>query len=204
MEGIYSKLQNILMAHFESAAGNPSHNGRVCSTWGNFHFKNFDGDIFYFPGVCNYIFASNCKSPYEDFNIQIRRTMVENATVITHVIMRLEGAVVELTRTSVLVNGKQYVHIFYYELKLLGLLSFPEWASIPFLHLIWYSSQSAEGFWSSLRHQQKLECLTVSYMQLLQIILVCILFRGAISQLQPHCNNCLYTVDRISLVQPKY
>uniref|UniRef100_A0A8V0ZVI7 VWFD domain-containing protein n=1 Tax=Gallus gallus TaxID=9031 RepID=A0A8V0ZVI7_CHICK len=109
MEGIYSKLQNILMAHFESAAGNPSHNGRVCSTWGNFHFKNFDGDIFYFPGVCNYIFASNCKSPYEDFNIQIRRTMVENATVITHVIMRLEGAVVELTRTSVLVNGKQYM-----------------------------------------------------------------------------------------------
>ncbi|XP_065603291.1 mucin-5AC-like [Cyrtonyx montezumae] len=95
------------MAHFESAAGNPSHNGRVCSTWGNFHFKNFDGDIFYFPGVCNYIFASNCKSPYEDFNIQIRRTMVENATVITHVILRLEGTVVELTRTSVLVNGKQ-------------------------------------------------------------------------------------------------
>ncbi|XP_052548735.1 mucin-5AC [Tympanuchus pallidicinctus] len=88
-------------------AGNPSHNGRVCSTWGNFHFKNFDGDIFYFPGVCNYIFTSNCKSPYEDFNIQIRRTTGENATVITHVIMRLEGAVVELTRTSVLVNGKQ-------------------------------------------------------------------------------------------------
>ncbi|NXK48962.1 MUC5A protein, partial [Chauna torquata] len=78
-----------------------------CSTWGNFHFKNFDGDIFYFPGVCNYIFASNCKSAYEDFNIQIRRTMVENATVITHIIMKLEGAVVELTRTSVLVNGQQ-------------------------------------------------------------------------------------------------
>uniref|UniRef100_A0A8V0ZNE4 VWFD domain-containing protein n=1 Tax=Gallus gallus TaxID=9031 RepID=A0A8V0ZNE4_CHICK len=100
---IIPPLQNTLKVK----AGNPSHNGRVCSTWGNFHFKNFDGDIFYFPGVCNYIFASNCKSPYEDFNIQIRRTMVENATVITHVIMRLEGAVVELTRTSVLVNGKQ-------------------------------------------------------------------------------------------------
>uniref|UniRef100_A0A8B9FK24 VWFD domain-containing protein n=1 Tax=Amazona collaria TaxID=241587 RepID=A0A8B9FK24_9PSIT len=61
-------------------------------TWGNFHFKTFDGDIFYFPGVCNYIFASNCKSPYEDFNIQIRRATVENATMITHVIMKLEGA----------------------------------------------------------------------------------------------------------------
>ncbi|NXU24744.1 MUC5B protein, partial [Thalassarche chlororhynchos] len=78
----------------------------VCSTWGNFHFKTFDGDIFYFPGVCNYIFASNCKSPYEDFNIQIRRTMVENATMITHIIMKLEGAVIELTRSSVLLDGK--------------------------------------------------------------------------------------------------
>ncbi|KAM9555940.1 mucin-5AC-like [Guaruba guarouba] len=87
-------------------AGNPSHNGRVCSTWGNFHFKTFDGDIFYFPGVCNYIFASNCKSPYEDFNIQIRRATVENATMITHVIMKLEGAVIELTRGSVLLDGK--------------------------------------------------------------------------------------------------
>ncbi|NXQ92222.1 MUC5A protein, partial [Nyctibius grandis] len=77
-----------------------------CSTWGNFHFKTFDGDIFYFPGVCNYIFASNCKSPYEDFNIQIRRTTVENATMITHVIMKLEGAVIELTRGSVLLDGK--------------------------------------------------------------------------------------------------
>ncbi|XP_069713222.1 mucin-5AC [Phaenicophaeus curvirostris] len=87
-------------------AGNPSHNGRVCSTWGNFHFKTFDGDIFYFPGVCNYIFTSNCKSPYEDFNIQIRRAMVKNATMITHVIMKLEGTVIELTRGSVLLDGK--------------------------------------------------------------------------------------------------
>uniref|UniRef100_A0A8C5TM68 VWFD domain-containing protein n=1 Tax=Malurus cyaneus samueli TaxID=2593467 RepID=A0A8C5TM68_9PASS len=63
-----------------------------------------DGDIFYFPGVCNYIFASNCKSAYEDFNIQIRRAMVENATVITRVIMKLEGIVIELTRDSVLVQ----------------------------------------------------------------------------------------------------
>uniref|UniRef100_H0ZGY9 VWFD domain-containing protein n=1 Tax=Taeniopygia guttata TaxID=59729 RepID=H0ZGY9_TAEGU len=104
--GYYKKLQKILTVCFESTAGNPSHNGRVCSTWGNFHFKTFDGDIFYFPGVCNYIFASNCKSSYEDFNIQIRRAMVENATVITHVIMKLEGVVIELTPSSVLLDNK--------------------------------------------------------------------------------------------------
>ncbi|NXP76101.1 MUC5B protein, partial [Ramphastos sulfuratus] len=84
----------------------------VCSTWGNFHYKTFDGDIFYFPGVCNYIFTSNCKSPYEDFNIQIRRTMAQNATVITHVIMKVEGAVIELTRGSVHLDGK-LVHMPY-------------------------------------------------------------------------------------------
>ncbi|XP_068003881.1 mucin-5AC-like [Melanerpes formicivorus] len=93
-------------------AGNPSHNGRVCSTWGNFHYKTFDGDIFYFPGVCNYIFTSNCKSPYEDFNIQIRRTMEANATVITDVIMKVEGAVIELTRGAVHLDGK-LVHMPY-------------------------------------------------------------------------------------------
>uniref|UniRef100_H0ZGZ6 VWFD domain-containing protein n=1 Tax=Taeniopygia guttata TaxID=59729 RepID=H0ZGZ6_TAEGU len=107
--GYYKKLQKILTVCFESTAGNPSHNGRVCSTWGNFHFKTFDGDIFYFPGVCNYIFASNCKSSYEDFNIQIRRAMVENATVITHVIMKLEGVVIELTPSSVLLDNKLYM-----------------------------------------------------------------------------------------------
>ncbi|NXN17286.1 MUC5A protein, partial [Indicator maculatus] len=83
-----------------------------CSTWGNFHYKTFDGDIFYFPGVCNYIFTSNCKSPYEDFNIQIRRTMAQNATVITHVIMKVEGAVIDLTRGSVHLDGK-LVHMPY-------------------------------------------------------------------------------------------
>uniref|UniRef100_A0A8C4XRY5 VWFD domain-containing protein n=1 Tax=Falco tinnunculus TaxID=100819 RepID=A0A8C4XRY5_FALTI len=120
----------ILTTYFEPTAGNPSHNGRVCSTWGNFHFKTFDGDIFYFPGVCNYIFTSNCKSPYEDFNIQIRRTMMENATVITHVIMKLEGVVIELTRGSVLLDDKPYVH----NLKLPSILLLPvgSWSKHPF------------------------------------------------------------------------
>ncbi|XP_061855676.1 mucin-5B [Colius striatus] len=105
-----SKSQVTIIPPFQNAlkvkAGNPSHNGRVCSTWGNFHFKTFDGDIFYFPGLCNYIFASNCKSPYEDFNIQIRRATVDNATVISRIIMKLEGAVIELTHGSVLLDDK--------------------------------------------------------------------------------------------------
>uniref|UniRef100_A0A8B9UUB6 VWFD domain-containing protein n=1 Tax=Anas zonorhyncha TaxID=75864 RepID=A0A8B9UUB6_9AVES len=88
---------------------NPAHNGHVCSTWGNFHFKTFDGDIFYFPGLCNYVFASHCNTPYEDFNIQMRRTVVENTPTISRIAMKLEGVAVELTKDVVMIdsNGVQ-------------------------------------------------------------------------------------------------
>ncbi|XP_076199625.1 mucin-5AC-like [Aptenodytes patagonicus] len=86
---------------------NPAHNGRVCSTWGNFHFKTFDGDIFSFPGLCNYVFASHCNTPYEDFNIQIRRIVVENAPTINRIIMKLEGVAAELTKDVVLINSNK-------------------------------------------------------------------------------------------------
>ncbi|XP_061468750.1 mucin-5AC [Rhineura floridana] len=88
-------------------AGNSAHNGRVCSTWGNFHFKTFDGDIYHFPGTCNYVFASHCKSVYEDFNIQIRRSVVENATIVGHIIMKIEGVAIELTPNSITLNGER-------------------------------------------------------------------------------------------------
>nr|XP_013813221.1 PREDICTED: mucin-5AC-like [Apteryx mantelli mantelli] len=84
---------------------NLAHNGRVCSTWGNFHFKTFDGDIFRFPGLCNYVFASHCNAAYEDFNIQIRRTVVGNTPAISHITMKLEGVAAELTKEAVTINS---------------------------------------------------------------------------------------------------
>ncbi|KAM9221912.1 mucin-5AC [Dugong dugon] len=84
---------------------NPAHNGRVCSMWGNFHYKTFDGEIFRFPGLCNYVLASHCRAAYEDFNIQVRRSQEANATTPSKVVMKLDGMVLELTKASVLVNG---------------------------------------------------------------------------------------------------
>ncbi|XP_043562375.1 mucin-2 [Chiloscyllium plagiosum] len=80
---------------------NPNHNFRVCSTWGNYHFKTFDGDFYYFPGTCNYVFASQCLSSYEEFNIQMRRSIVNGFPRITHIVLKVDGAVIEVQNSII-------------------------------------------------------------------------------------------------------
>ncbi|KAM4723120.1 mucin-5AC-like [Rhinophrynus dorsalis] len=83
-----------------------AHNRQVCSTWGNSYFKSFDGDIFHFPGTCNYLYASNCKNSFEEFNIQIRRSVVNSLPTISHIIMKIEGVFIEMTHERISFNGE--------------------------------------------------------------------------------------------------
>uniref|UniRef100_A0A8C6W076 VWFD domain-containing protein n=1 Tax=Nothobranchius furzeri TaxID=105023 RepID=A0A8C6W076_NOTFU len=74
----------------------PPHQNQFCSTWGNFHYKTFDGDFFQLPSTCNYIFASQCKADYEAFNIQVQRQDLDGEVSIKRILLKLDGIVVEL------------------------------------------------------------------------------------------------------------
>uniref|UniRef100_A0A671UA38 VWFD domain-containing protein n=1 Tax=Sparus aurata TaxID=8175 RepID=A0A671UA38_SPAAU len=68
----------------------------ICSTWGNYHFKTFDGDVFQLHSACNYVLTSACMSSYKDFDIQIRRHEADGRPTIKIITMKLEGLVVEV------------------------------------------------------------------------------------------------------------
>eukprot|EP00079_Xenopus_tropicalis_P024587 XP_012817335.1 PREDICTED: mucin-5B [Xenopus tropicalis] len=103
IQGTSSFIAPNLNPIFKSSS--PSHNGYVCSTWGNNYFKTLDGDIFYFPGQCNYLLASNCKSVTEEFNIQIRRSVVNGLPTVSHIGMKIEGVFIEFTGGNITFNG---------------------------------------------------------------------------------------------------
>uniref|UniRef100_A0A8C3G4H8 VWFD domain-containing protein n=1 Tax=Cyclopterus lumpus TaxID=8103 RepID=A0A8C3G4H8_CYCLU len=75
-----------------------NHIGQVCTTWGQNHWKTFDGHFFQLASSCNHVVASQCKDSYEHFNIQMRRKTVNNVPTISNIIMVLEGTVVELSK----------------------------------------------------------------------------------------------------------
>ncbi|XP_069567584.1 mucin-5AC-like [Brachyistius frenatus] len=87
-------------------SANVSHIGRVCTTWGHYHFKTFDGDFFQLASTCNHVLASQCKGSYENFVIQMRRSVVNDVPTICSIVMKLEGTVVKISNGSVTVNGE--------------------------------------------------------------------------------------------------
>ncbi|XP_068597313.1 mucin-2-like, partial [Brachionichthys hirsutus] len=85
---------------------NVSEIGRVCTTWGNYHWKTFDGKVFQLPSSCNYLVTSHCENTFETFNIQIRRQIINQMPTISNIIIVVDGDVLELNKDSVAVNGE--------------------------------------------------------------------------------------------------
>ncbi|NWT46359.1 MUC2 protein, partial [Chroicocephalus maculipennis] len=79
----------------------------VCSTWGNNHFKTFDGDIYQFPGICEYNFASDCRESYKEFSIHIQRGLnSHNHPEIQYILITIKDFTVYLRPKLAVVDGR--------------------------------------------------------------------------------------------------
>lgn len=92
---------------FVTSGRDPNHGHYVCSTWGNNHFKTFDGDFYQFPGQCNYNFASDCQGSYKEFSVHIQRELNDQGHPdIQNVIVIVKDVAIYLNHRMVVVDGK--------------------------------------------------------------------------------------------------
>ncbi|XP_069866019.1 mucin-2 isoform X2 [Dipodomys merriami] len=92
----------------ELQRGRPRNHGHnVCSTWGAFHYKTFDGDVFRFPGLCDYNFASDCRDAYKEFAVHLRRGAGTGGTQprVESILLTIKDDAIYLTHQLVVVNG---------------------------------------------------------------------------------------------------
>ncbi|XP_011379124.1 mucin-2 [Pteropus vampyrus] len=84
-----------------------NHGHSVCSTWGDFHYKTFDGDIFRFPGLCDYNLASDCRDTYKEFALHLKRTPGSDGghPQIEYILLTVKDDTIYLTRQLAVVNG---------------------------------------------------------------------------------------------------
>lgn len=84
-----------------------NHVNNICSMWGNFHFKTFDGDVYQFPGMCEYNLVSDCHSLIRQFSVHVKRTEQTNDPKISRVSVSINDIAVELTETQVMINEEK-------------------------------------------------------------------------------------------------
>uniref|UniRef100_A0A8D0EWW5 Mucin 2, oligomeric mucus/gel-forming n=1 Tax=Strix occidentalis caurina TaxID=311401 RepID=A0A8D0EWW5_STROC len=84
-----------------------NHGHYVCSTWGNNHFKTFDGDIYQFPGICEYNFASDCRESYKEFSVHIQRALnSNNHPEIQYILITIKDFTMYLRPKVAVVDGR--------------------------------------------------------------------------------------------------
>ncbi|XP_033717341.1 mucin-2 [Tursiops truncatus] len=84
-----------------------NHGQSVCSTWGNSHYKTFDGDVFRFPGLCDYNFASDCRDTYQEFAVHLKRAPGHSGghPQVKYILLTVKGDAIYLTSQLAVVNG---------------------------------------------------------------------------------------------------
>ncbi|XP_064348021.1 mucin-2 [Camelus dromedarius] len=84
-----------------------NHGHSVCSTWGDSHYKTFDGDVFRFPGLCDYNFASDCRDAYKEFAVHLKRGPGRSGghPQIEYILLTVKDDTIYLTPQLAVVNG---------------------------------------------------------------------------------------------------
>ncbi|XP_014915776.1 mucin-2-like [Poecilia latipinna] len=81
-----------------------NHVNNICSTWGRQHFKTFDGDVFQFPGLCEYNLVKDCRKSENKFSVHIRREENDGNITISYVVVTISENTFTLTKTEVAEN----------------------------------------------------------------------------------------------------
>ncbi|XP_044212417.1 mucin-2-like [Thunnus albacares] len=81
-----------------------NHVSSICSTWGREHFKTFDGDVYQFPGMCEYNLASDCHDSYQEFSVHMKRKENDGDATVSYVVVTISDLSFHLTKSQVTVN----------------------------------------------------------------------------------------------------
>ncbi|KAG7245446.1 hypothetical protein INR49_010897 [Caranx melampygus] len=90
-----------------------NHVSSICSTWGRGHFKTFDGDVYQFPGMCEYNLASDCHETYQEFSVHLKRTEKDGNPTVSYVVVIINDLSFHLSKNLVFVND-ELVKLPYY------------------------------------------------------------------------------------------
>ncbi|XP_022611938.1 mucin-2-like [Seriola dumerili] len=91
-----------------------NHVNSICSTWGRGHFKTFDGNVYQFPGMCEYNLASDCHETYQEFSVHIRRKEEGGNPIVSYVVVTINDLSFHLSKNLVNVND-QLVKLPFYQ-----------------------------------------------------------------------------------------
>lgn len=92
-----------LLAFLPSAVHN--HVSSICSTWGRDHFKTFDGDVYQFPGLCEYNLVSDCHESSQKFSVHIRKKVMDGEPTVSHVTVYINEVSIRLSKNTLTVDG---------------------------------------------------------------------------------------------------
>ncbi|XP_042561395.1 mucin-2-like isoform X2 [Clupea harengus] len=84
-----------------------NHVNSICSMWGRDHFKTFDGDVYQFPGMCEYNLASDCHSSFQDFSIHIKKRVDDKGQItVSRIMVTIKELPIQLTKQLIMVGGE--------------------------------------------------------------------------------------------------